>query len=583
MEKMRKKAGKESEIVKALKRLKAIFGSVFAFTTFMNLLLLVSPLYMMQVYDRVLGSRSESTLMVLTVMAIALMALYGALEWLRSQILVRVGILFDDALSKRIFDAIFTHSLRLPKAGLHSAQMHSAQPLRDLDSVRQFATGQGVLAFIDAPWMPIFLGALFLLHPIYGAYALIAGLVLFGLAALQEIGVRKEIVAATNYTIQAHRFVDINLRNSEVVEAMGMRPKMEALWRNRHQKTLNLQAIASDWAGVVSALTKFWQSGTQIGILGVGAYLVLENQVTGGAMIAASVLMGRALAPVTLAVGTWPQLVNARFAYARLSALLENVPVEPPRMELPSPVGNLQVEQLVVFPPGSQVPAVRGVGFTVAQGEMVGLIGPSAAGKSTLVRALLGVWPVAQGTVRLDGADISQWDRAALGKFVGYLPQDVELFDGTVAANIARMGDVDSGAVVDAAKLAGVHELILRLPQGYDTLLGDGGQTLSGGQRQRIGLARALYGSPPLVILDEPNSNLDQAGEAALAQTVAHLKKLRQTLIIVTHRPHILTFLDKIIVLNAGVVDRIGPAAEILAAYTRPVSVPAAAAHSAGG
>jgi PrtD family type I secretion system ABC transporter len=308
----------------------------------------------------------------------------------------------------------------------------------------------------------------------------------------------------------------------------------------------------------------------------LGAYLVLQNQVTAGAMIAASILMGRALSPVTLAVGTWPQLVNARFAYRRLNELLANNPPEAERMPLPPPVGNLAVEQAVVFPPGSQTPALKGVSLQINAGEMVGIVGPSAAGKSTLARAILGVWPIAQGVVRLDGADIASWDRAALGGFIGYLPQDVELFDGTVAENIARMGEVDASAVVEAAQLAGVHELILKLPQGYDTRLGEGGQTLSGGQRQRIGLARALYKMPPLIVLDEPNSNLDQVGEAALAQAVVSLKQANRTVLLITHRLNILSAVDKIVVLNNGVVERVGPQSEILAAYARPVAVPAA-------
>ena len=571
-----RRPGQKSEIIKALTSAKGVLWGVVLFTSVINLLMLVSPLYMMQVYDRVLGSQSSATLLVLTVLAIGLMALYGALEWLRSLVLVRVGVRMDEMLGKRVFDAVFRFSLRLPKAGLHSAQMHSAQPLRDLDTIRHFATGQGFFAFVDAPWMPIFLAMLYLLHPWYGLYALLAGAVLFGLAVLQEVGVRKEIVAATNYSIQANRFVDINLRNSEAVEAMGMRAVMEGRWQDRQRRALSLQASASDWGALITAATKFWQIGMQIGILALGAYLVLQNQVTAGAMIAASILMGRALSPVTLAVGTWPQLVNARFAYRRLNELLANNPPEAERMPLPPPVGNLAVEQAVVFPPGSQTPALKGVSLQINAGEMVGIVGPSAAGKSTLARAILGVWPIAQGVVRLDGADIASWDRAALGGFIGYLPQDVELFDGTVAENIARMGEIDASAVVEAAQLAGVHELILKLPQGYDTRLGEGGQTLSGGQRQRIGLARALYKMPPLIVLDEPNSNLDQVGEAALAQAVVSLKQANRTVLLITHRLNILSAVDKIVVLNNGVVERVGPQSEILAAYARPVAVPAA-------
>lgn len=570
------KSGRDpkSELWAGFRAYRGVFAGVACLTVFTNLLMLVSPIYMMQVYDRVLASRNETTLVMITIAAILLYLVYAALEALRSRTMVRVGVLLDDLLGPRVFDAVFRVSLNMPRTGLHSMQLNSAQPLRDLDTVRQFATGSGFLTLIDVPWIPIFLFALFLLHPYYAIYSLVAAVVLFGLATLQEFGTRKEIIAATTHTIDAHHFVDANLRNNEAVEAMGMRAEMMKRWEQKHSKALTLQAEASDWAGGVIASTKFWQGAAQLGVLGLGAYLVIEGSVTGGAIFAANILMGRALAPVAQSVSVWQGFVNARSAWGRLDALLKLAPTEAPRMPLPAPKGNLSAAGIAVSPPGSAVEVIRGVSLQVAAGESVAIVGPSASGKSTLVRALIGVWPARHGVVRLDGADIGQYDRGELGRHLGYLPQDVELFDGTVAENIARMGDVDADAVVAAAQMANVHEMVLQLPAGYDTRIGQGGQSLSGGQRQRIGLARALYGRPRLVVLDEPNSNLDHAGEAALAAALAMLRQTGATIIVVTHRPSILTGMDKILVLNSGLVERFGPREEVLSALVKPVAMP---------
>jgi len=543
---------------------------------FINALMLVSPLYMMQIYDRVLASRNQTTLVMITLAAIILYVVYAGLETLRARTMVRVGILLDERMGPRVFDAIFRVSLRMAKGSLHSMQLNSAQPLRDLDTVRQFATGNGFLTFVDVPWTPIFLLTLYLLHPWYAYYSIVAAVVLFGLATLQEFGTRKSIVAATTHSIDALHFVDSNLRNNEAVEAMGMRPEMLKRWMKKHEKALTLQAQASDWAGAVVASTKFWQGVAQLGILALGAYLVIEGQVTGGAIFAANILMARALAPVAQSVGVWQAFVNTRYAWRRLADVLALAPEPPQRMQLPAPQGRLTALGLVVVPPGSQLEVLRGVNLDIASGEAIGVVGPSASGKSTLVRALIGVWPTFRGVVRLDGADINQYDRVELGRFLGYLPQDVELFDGTVAENIARMGAVDSPAVIEAAQLAGVHDLVLQFPDGYDTKIGQGGQSLSGGQRQRIGLARALYGSPRVVVLDEPNSNLDHAGESALAEALNQLKCKRTTIVVVTHRPNILTSMDKILVLNGGNVERFGTRDEVLAGLVRPAAVPAA-------
>lgn len=573
---MAAKSGRDtkSELWAGFYAQRGIFAGVACVTVFINFLMLVSPIYMMQVYDRVLASRNETTLLMITGVAVLLYVVYASLEALRSRTMVRVGVRLDDRLGPRVFDSVFRVSLNLPKGSLHSMQLNSAQPLRDLDTVRQFATGSGFLTLIDVPWTPIFLFALFLLHPYYAIFASVAAVVLFGLATLQEFGTRKDIIAATTHSIESLHFVDANLRNNEAVEAMGMRGEMLKRWEQKHARALALQAEASDWAGSVLASTKFWQGAAQLGILGLGAYLVIEGSVTGGAIFAANILMGRALAPVAQSVSVWQGFVNARSAWGRLDALLKAAPPETLRMPLPAPKGVLNAINIVVAPPGTTADVIKGISFNVGVGESVAIVGPSASGKSTLVRALIGVWPLLRGVVRLDGADIVQYDRAELGKHVGYLPQDVELFDGTVAENIARMSAIDAQAVIDAAQMAGVHEMILQLPQGYDTRIGQGGQSLSGGQRQRIGLARALYGKPRLIVLDEPNSNLDHAGEAALAGALAALRKTGATIIVVTHRPSILTGMDKILVLNGGTIERFGPREEVMSALLRPVAMP---------
>jgi PrtD family type I secretion system ABC transporter len=563
-----------SELWATLSAYRGVFLGVAGVSMFINLLMLVSPLYMMQIYDRVLTSRSQSTLVVITVAAVVLYVVYASLETLRSRAMVRIGIRLDERMGPRVFNAIFRVSLRMPKGSLHSMQLNSAQPLRDLDTVRQFATGNGFLTLVDVPWTPVFLLALFALHPLYALYSLVAAVVLFGLATLQEFGTRKEIAAATTHSIDALHFVDSNLRNNEAVEAMGMRPEMLRRWVEKHERALGMQAEASDWAGAVVASTKFWQGVAQLGILALGAYLVIDGAVSGGAIFAANILMGRALAPVAQSVGVWQGFTNTRFAWKRLSEILKQAPEETQRMSLPAPQGQLSAAGIFVVPPGGKVDVLRGVTVEIAAGEAIGIVGPSASGKSTLVRALIGVWAPMRGVVRLDGADIDQYDRLEIGRYLGYLPQDVELFDGTVAENIARLGKVDSEAVVEAAMLAGVHELILHFPEGYDTRIGQGGQSLSGGQRQRIGLARALYGNPRLVVLDEPNSNLDHAGEAALADALASLRQRGTTILVVTHRPNILSSMDKILVLNSGVVEKFGTREEVLAALMRPVAMP---------
>lgn len=559
----------QSELKTVLKTCRSAFIGTAVFSFFINLLMLVSPIYMLQLYDRVLSSQNVTTLVVLTIIVFFLLGIYGILEALRSRILVRVGARLDAAMNARVFSSVFKISVRKPGSG-------SSQAMRDLDTVREFLTGQGPFAFFDAPWLPIFLAFIFLIHPTLGILATIGAIVLFGLALATEIATRRTLRDAGGESVVAGRFIDHSLRNGEAIEAMGMVPAILKRWQHRRKRMIQLQALASDRAGAISAMTKFTRFGLQSGILGLGAYLAILQEITPGMMIAASIIMGRALAPVELAVGTWKQLLAARASYSRLDELLKSVPVGEKPMDLPPPVGELSVEQVVAAPPGASTPSLRGISFKASPGSTIGIIGPSAAGKSSLARVVVGVWPAYAGVVRIDGADILTWDRDRLGPYIGYLPQDIELFEGTIAENMARFGDVDSEAVIRAAQLAGVHDMILQLPKGYDTPIGPGGQALSGGQRQRIGLARALYGDPPLIVLDEPNSNLDRDGEAALATTMAQLKAQRCTTLVITHRPSILASVDYVMVMKGGLIEKMGPRDEILAQYTRPTAVPSA-------
>ncbi|WP_295406215.1 type I secretion system permease/ATPase [uncultured Thiocystis sp.] len=536
------------------------------FSLFINLLMLVPALYMLQVYDRVLASSSTPTLVMLTLLVVFLFAVMGLLEVLRARILVRVSARLDMLLNPRLFTAMFDSKLRDGRGA-------GSQPIDDLTNLRQFLTGNGLFAFFDVPWMPVYITVLFLMHPWFGWFAIVGSLLLFALATANEIMTRQPLGKANSLAIGARNYLGGNLRNAEAMEAMGMLERVHQRWFARHHEVLKLQALASDRAGFLTSASKVLRMTLQSLILGLGAYLVILQVSTPGIMIAASILLGRALAPVDLLIGSWKGFLSARSAYQRLHDLLRLIPERPRFMSLPAPDGTLSLDGVLAAPPGSNVPVLRGIRFDIPAGEIVGVIGPSAAGKSTLARVILGVWPVAAGKVRLNGADISHWNREELGPYVGYLPQDIELFDGTVSENIARFGEVDSEKVVAAAQRAQVHEMILHLPKGYDTSIGEGGAVLSGGQRQRIGLARAMYGNPVLAVLDEPNSNLDDQGEAALVRAIAQLKADGSTVLIITHRPSILNSVDKILVLREGMVEMFGPRDQVLAQFARPTAV----------
>ncbi|MGE5546329.1 MAG: type I secretion system permease/ATPase [Solirubrobacterales bacterium] len=557
---------KLSPIRQALASCKGAVGATAVFSFFVNILLFVSPLYMLQVYDRVLASRSESTLLMLTLIAAFLLAVMGAVEAVRSRLLVRAGARVDLALAGRTFAAVFDASIKTPGAA-------SAQVLRDLDSVRDFATGPALLVFCDAPWAPLFIIVGFILHPLLGAVTLFGAVTIFTLAVINEMITRKSLKESAAVSYNAGVFADASLRNAEVLHAMGMMPGVSQRWLLRHETALALQAQAADRAGTLMAVSKFVRLFLQSAILGAGAWLVLQDAVTGGSIIAGSIIMGRALAPIEMAVGHWKSFVSARGAYARLNDLLSNADTTE-RMSLPRPVGAIDVDKIFAVPPGSRTAVLKGVSFSLEPGEILGIVGPSAAGKSTLARVLVGVWPTGSGVVRLDGADLATWPREEVGPALGYLPQDVELFDGTVAENISRFGRLDAAKVVEAAQRAGVHEMILALPDGYDTRIGEGGRALSGGQRQRVALARAIYDDPAFVVLDEPNSNLDTVGEQALVEAVHGLKARKATTVVVTHRLSILASVDKILVLNDGEVELFGSREEVLARLARPTVVP---------
>ncbi len=568
---------KRTDLEAVLHACRSSFFSVGLFSMFINLLMLVPAFYMLQVYDRVVTSGSIPTLVMLTIVMVLLMVTMGALEWVRSRIMVRVSTRIDTLLGSRLYDASF-------KQALYSGGMNAnAQPLSDLTGLRQFLTGNGLFAFFDAPWVPIYIAIMFMFHPWFGIMAIISVIVLSTIAVINEKVTSKVLGEANKENMAANLYTNKNLRNAEVVESMGMLGRIRDRWQAKNRKVLALQGIASDRAGILTSLSKTVRLIVQSLVLGLGAYLAVQQEISPGLMIAGSILLGRALGPIDQMIGVWKQFVSARSQYQRLNELLANVGEEPERMSLPAPKGKVQAEGVMVAPPGTKVPVVKNVTFQVEPGEMVGVIGPSAAGKSTLARALLGIWPTIGGKMRLDGADIFNWKRDELGPHIGYLPQDIELFEGSISENIARFGDVDSKAVVKAAQMAGVHEMILRLPEGYDTVIGATGGALSGGQRQRIGLARAIYGNPRLVVLDEPNSNLDDQGEAALAVALQNLKETGATVFIITHRASVLSQVQKLMVMREGALAMFGPRDQVLAELNKGAraAAPAPAAKPA--
>ncbi|MGF1641376.1 MAG: type I secretion system permease/ATPase [Rhodospirillales bacterium] len=543
---------------------------------FINILLLVSPLYMMQTFDRVLGSGRVETLVLLTLIAGIAVLVMGLLFMVRGKILARISRWLERKLSTELIKA----SMRATLYGLPP----SSQSLHDLGMLKSFLTGNGVNTILDAPWVPIFLLVIWLLHPVLGLLGVGTAIVLLVIALLNEIASRKALRESSQMSIANMQKAGLAIRNADVFHAMGMLPGFLTQWSKRNDQGLDLYLKASDHNAAFLGISKFVRMFAQMLVLGVGAYLVLQSELTSGGMIAGSILLGRALAPVDQAIGAWKSMVAARDSYERLQKILDRIPEVEAHMPLPAPKGQLSCEQVIFVPPGRMEPVLQGIHFSLPAGEALGIIGPSAAGKSTLCKILIGTWQPTRGRARLDGADIFTWHSDQVGPYIGYLPQDVELFGGTVKDNIGRLlPDPDPDEVVEAAIIAGVHDMILRLPGGYETEIGEAGAFLSGGQRQRIGLARALYGKPKLIVLDEPNASLDAEGEEALIGAMDTAKGWGATVIIVAHQPRILRPVDKLLVLRDGRMEMFGPRDEVIAKLRpKPVN-PAPPAQRAVG
>lgn len=550
------------EIVQALVGFKQAFRSVGVFSMIINLLMLAGPLYMLQVYDRVLNSRNSYTLVMLSVMVVGAYMILAFLEYVRGQVVIRIGARLDLHMNRRVYNAAFEQNLK-------NGRGNAGQALNDLTTIRQFVTGNALFAFFDAPWAPIYLLVMFMFNVWLGVAALVGMLILIALALINRAVTQKPLAEANTLSVTSSTLATNTLRNAEVIEAMGMLPNLQSRWYRLHESFLKQQAVASEKAAVIGSFTKFFRLSLQSLILGLGAYLVIQGQMTAGMMIAGTILLGRALAPIELIIQVWKQWSGVRSSHSRLVRLLEENPARKAGMELPSPRGALSVEAVTAAPPGVRLPILRNVTLAIEPGDVMGIIGPSGSGKSTLARLLVGIWPALSGKVRLDGADVYQWNKDQLGPYIGYLPQDIELFAGSISENIARFGSLDSQKVVEAARMAGVHEMILHFPQGYDTMIGEGGSGLSGGQKQRIGLARALYGEPTLVVLDEPNSNLDETGEEALRGAIAQMKAAGKTVVLITHRTSIIAATSKLLLLRDGMVQMFGPTNQVLASIAQ--------------
>ena len=550
-----------SPLGRTLYQSRSTFINVGIFSLFINLAMLNGPLFMLQVYDRVMTSQSEETLFFLIVLSVAILIFQAMVEVARSEMLIRTSARLDAELGGDTFG--------LSLSGDRNGQTSSAHGLRDLDMLRNFLCGPGLIALFDAPWTPIFLVFVFMLHPALGVLATVGAIVIFGLAYLSELATRKALSEAAIAQRDSEYFVGTAHNNAETARAMGMGQNLKRRWLEHHEASLAWQAIASDRGARLNSSAKLARQALQIFSLGLGAWLALHNEISAGAIVASSIIMGRALAPIEATIGQWKGFIQARQAYARLSAALRDDAQKGPRTQLPPPVGNYKLEDVVMRFDGVKEPVLRGLSLELTAGEILGIIGPTGAGKSTLARLMIGNWKPTAGSVRLDGVEVATWPSDELGPYVGYLAQDVELMDGTVAENISRYGAHNSAAIVEAAKIASAHEFILALPNGYDTVIGERGKLLSGGQRQRVALARAVFGDAKVVILDEPNANLDAMGEADLRRAVQTLKAQGRTVIIVTHRPGILAAVDKLAVMRAGQIVSYGSRDEVLAALNK--------------
>lgn len=553
----------KSPLTTALAATKPALRSALGLSVFINVALFAGPLYTLQVYDRVLSSRSLATLAMLTLIVAAFLILYGILEWARSGILVRGGVRFHEVLARPLFDV----ALRAELAGRPS---QGNQALKDAETLRETLAGGTVSTLFDIPWTPVFVGICFLFHPAMGVVALTGATLIFACALVTEFVTRDGLTRANRHAGESVRFSSDALRNAEAVSGLGMGEAVLLRWLGIQNATLAAQSAASEQAAVILATTKVVRMFVQIALIGVGAWLAIDRLISPGIMMAAMIIMGRALAPVEHVVANWKRIVAARAAATRLEELFQSLPAAPAATLLPEPRGDLRVENLLLRATNGGTAILKDVTFALDAGTSLAVIGPSGGGKSSLIKTMAGIWKPSLGAVRLDGAALSQWDVAQLGRAIGYLPQEVEFFAGTVATNIARLGHPDDQAVIAAAQSAGVHEAILKLPQGYQTTMGDGATVLSGGMRQRLALARALYGNPRLVIMDEPNSNLDAEGDAALADALRRLKAENRTVVVVTHKPQLVAHVDKVLVLAGGKVQLFGDRAEVLTKLNGP-------------
>lgn len=564
MERLSFRKGEQLDPVReALRSEKPLFASAFGFSAVISVLALTTSLYMLQVYDRVLASRSVDTLLLLTIIATAAILVFSALESLRLRLLVRIGMRVAEKLSTRVLRAMVASTSQSSATTMHSG-------VRDVETVRNFIGSNGFAALLDAPFIVVYLLVLLLLSPVFLAIVVAGGAILVALALINQRISNPHLVRSMTLSARASEFVEDGIRNSDVLEGMGMSNSFIARWRRQWLEALKISTEATDRDSGLQAWSRSVRLLIYIFLLGAGALLILNFKGTGGIMIAASIIGGRALQPIESFIASWKSLIAVRMAWDRLNILLRHAPRRDEGMSLGAPEGKVQLNSLFFAIPATRKPVLQNVSFELQAGESLGIIGASACGKSTLLRLMVGAWPASSGTVRLDGADVYTWPREELSRHIGYLPQDVELFSGTVRENIARMSEGEPEAVVRAAKRAGAHEMILSLPKGYDTDIGSYGHNLSGGQSQRIGIARALYGDPKLIVLDEPNSNLDSFGEEALLQTMVQLKEEKVTLVIVAHRSSILQNVDKMLVLRPnGTVDAFGPRDKVVQRFSR--------------
>ena len=555
-----------------LKQFRHIFYRIFIYSTFINLFMLVSPIFMMLLYNKVMAANSVPTLVVLTSLSVFLLIIMGLLDVIRQRVMLRVGLQLDQSVSDKIFEGLFTANLRHPQTG--QPMPKSSQPLRDFEMVRRFVSEPTLIAFFDVPWVPFFLFVTYLMNPWLFWLSLFGAIFIIYLTIMGEVGSRDLVRQQSVYNSREYMFTDMIMRNIPVLMAHGMMNRLRGRWHELHKPAIGYSALVTDKMSILLGTTRSFRILLQTLIMAVGGYLTLTHELNPAFIMSASIIMGRALAPVEMAISSWKSFIMARQAWLRINHVLRQVSTEKPELfQLPRPDGHIEVDRLVITVPGVERPILTNVSIKIAAGSCVAVIGPSGAGKTTFAHALVGVSKPYSGYVRLDNVDIHTWEPEDRGQYFGYLPQDIELFDGTIAENISRFDENATEAkIIQAAQIAGCHEMILRLPKNYNTVIGDNGYKLSGGQRQRLGLARALYGEPSVLILDEPNSNLDTNGEAKLHEAIYHSKQRGATIVIITHNVRVLGLVDSVLVINENTVKDYGPRDEILGKYLRPAN-----------